>query len=82
MAIGTKATANPMTVLGDCLPTTDSSFTPSDVGRALAACDELVASAKQMARLAKGPTGLVKQEDKRATIARMEAALAPFGGAE
>jgi hypothetical protein len=71
---------NALTVLSDCLPMSDSGFTPSDVGRALGAVDELIAAAKQMNRLAKGPAGGVSQADKRAIVVRMDKALAAFGG--
>lgn len=52
------------------------------VKQARAAVAELIEAADEMNRLAKGPTGGVSQSDKRAIIARMDAALANIGSAQ
>ena len=68
-------------VLGYCIPTSDSGFTPSDAGRALWALDELIAAAKAMSELAKGPASGVSAAQKRDIIMRMDQAIARFGDA-
>jgi len=45
----------------------------------LRAVDELIKAAREMNRLAKGPEGGVSMADKRAIVARMDAALANIG---
>ena len=49
----------------------------AQVGEAVA---ELLAAASDMQRLAKGPAGGVSQSEKRATVVRMDRALARFPG--
>ena len=49
---------------------------------AAVAVAELIEAAAEMNCLAKGPTGGVSASDKRAVIARMDAALADVGGAK
>ena len=49
----------------------------AQVGEAVA---ELLTAASDMQRLAKGPAGGVSQSEKRATVARMDRALARFPG--
>lgn len=56
--------------------------TAAELTDARAAIAELIGAASEMNRLAKGPAGGVSQSDKRAVIARMEAAIANIGGAK
>lgn len=72
-----------LAVMNDCRNDLDAArmgVAAKELAKARAAVAELIEAAGEMNRLAKGPAGGVSQQDKRAIVGRMDAALARVQG--